>query len=81
MYVTVLVDFQDLNKNVWRKRGEEFVVTKERFEEINSIGMEKIGAPIVEEVRREPAPQKQTPESRAKKAPAKRRTAKKANGD
>ena len=81
MYVIALVDFHDNLKGVQRKRGEEFVVTKERFAEINEVGAEKIGGPIVEETRREPAPAKQTPESRAKKAPAKRRAAKKADGD
>ena len=80
MQVTVLVDFHDNLKNVDRKRGEQFVVTKERFEQVNQVGMDKIGAPILEEVVRKPAPEKETPESRAKKAPAKRR-ARKADGD
>ena len=78
MYVIALVDFHDNLKNVDRKRGEEFVVTKERFAEINAVGQERIGAPIVEEKRPEPSAAKETPETRAKKAPTKRRTAKKA---
>jgi len=82
MNVIALVDFHDNLKNCDRRRGEEFVVTKERFEQINAVGAEKIGGPIVEEVRREPAPAKESPESRAKKAPAKRRAAaKKTDGD
>jgi len=75
MYVKALVDFNDLNKNVPRKAGEEFVVTKDRFEEINAVGMREIGAPIVEEIQRVSTP-KETPESRAAKAPAKRRAKK-----
>ena len=77
MYVKALVGFNDLNKNVWREAGDEFVVTKERFDEINKVGYAKINAPIVEEIAKVEAP-KETPESRAKKAPAKRRAAKKA---
>ena len=77
MYVKALVDFHDNLKNVERKAGEEFVVTKERFEEINKVGLAAINAPIVEEVERV-APPKQTPESRAKKAPSRRRSTKKA---
>lgn len=74
MQVTALVDFRDNLRDVDRKRGEEFVVSKERFEEINSYGMEKIGQPLVEEVvRTSEAKGRQTPESRAKKAPANRR--------
>jgi len=75
MYVKALVDFHDNLKDVDRKSGEEFVVTKERFEQINEIGMNCINAPIVEEVPRIEQ-LKETPESRAKKAPAKRRTRK-----
>ena len=75
MSVKALVDFTDKAKNVYRKAGEEFVVTKERFEEINEVGFREINAPIVEEVERI-APPKETPESRAKKAPARRRAKK-----
>ena len=78
MYVKALVDFHDNLKDVGRKAGEEFVVTKERFDEINAVGYARINGPIVEEIAREETPAKETPESRAKKAPAKRRTAKKA---
>ena len=77
MYVKALVDFHDNLKDVDRKRGEEFVVTQDRFKEINAVGMARINSPIVEEVSR-PEPPKETPEARAKKAPAKRRAAKKA---
>ena len=71
MYVTALVDFHENLKGVDRKRGDMFVVTKSRFEEINAVGMERIGAPIVE-ASAETTPEsraagKQTPESRAAK--------------
>lgn len=74
MNVVALVDFHDNLKDVDRKRGEEFVVSKERFEEINRIGNEKAGIDLVEApVRTAEAKGVQTPESRAAKAPAKRR--------
>ena len=73
MNVVTLHDFHDNLRNIDRKVGEEFVVTKERFEEINAVGMERIGGPIVEEVvRKETAKAVQTPESRAKAAPKRR---------
>lgn len=50
MNVKALVDFHDNLKDVNRKAGEVFIVSKERCEEINAVGMEKTGAPIVEEV-------------------------------
>jgi hypothetical protein len=68
MYVTTLVNFHDNLKDVDRKRGEVFVVSRERFEEINAVGEKRIGAPIVEEVQREDQPAKETPEKRAKAA-------------
>lgn len=74
MNVIALIDFHDNLRDVDRKAGEEFVVSRERFEQINAIGVEKIGAPLVREMEHSPAAVgKQTPESRAKKAPAKRR--------
>ena len=73
MNVITLVSFHDNAKNIDRKRGEQFIVSKARFEEINAVGMEKIGQPLVEEV-----PEKQAPEARAAKAKATRRSAKKA---
>ena len=77
MNVVALVDFHDNLRDVDRRRGEEFVVTKERFAEINAVGMERINAPIVEEVvRKETAKAVETPEARAAKAPAKRRARK-----
>ena len=77
MNVIALIDFHDNLRDVDRKAGEEFVVSRERYEQINSIGMEKIGAPIVKETASKPATVgKQTPESRAAKAPAKRRSRK-----
>ena len=67
MNVVTLVDFHDNMKDVDRKRGEQFVVSRERFEEINSIGVEKIGKPLVGEVAA-----KTHPESRSDKARATR---------
>jgi len=66
MNVITLVDFHDNLKDVERKRGEQFVVSKERFEEINSIGVEKIGKPLVGAV------EKQSPESRGAKSKARK---------
>lgn len=79
MNVVALVDFHDNLRDVDRKRGEEFVVTKERFDEINAAGQRSwLRGPMVEEVAREAVVKsaKQTPESRAAKAPARRRTKK-----
>ena len=81
MNVVALVDFKDNEKNVQRLKGEEFTVTKERFEAINSVAPRHgLDAIVAEVVRTAEAPKaaKQTPESRAAKAPAKRKTAKKA---
>lgn len=69
MNVVTLIDFHDNAKDVDRKRGEQFVVSRERFEEINRIGNEKIGRDLVGE-----AAAKQAPEDRAAKARAKRRS-------
>jgi len=68
MNVVTLVDFHDNLRGVDRRRGEVFVVSKERFEEINRVGAEKIGGPIVGAV-----DQKSAPEERAAKARASRR--------
>lgn len=78
MNAVTLVDFHDNAKNIDRKRGEVFVVSRERFDEINAVGVEKIGVPLVGEVKREEMAQhgKETPESRASKAPSKRRSRK-----
>jgi hypothetical protein len=74
MNVVTLVDFHDNLKDVDRKAGEEFVVTRERYEEINAVGAEKIGAPIVEEVvHTADAKGVQTPEKRAKRAASSRK--------
>ena len=66
MRVKANVDFHDNLRDIDRKAGEEFVVTRERFDEINAIGAEKIGAPIVDEVVSKAVASKQTPESRAR---------------
>ena len=73
MNVIALVDFHDNLKGVDRRRGEQFIVSKERFEEINAVGQERIGGPIVGEVE-----VKHAPEERGERAKAKRRTARKA---
>lgn len=81
MNVVALVDFHDNEKDVERLKGEEFAVTKERFEAINAVAPRHgLDAIVGEVVRTAEAPKasKQTPESRAAKAPAKRKTAKKA---
>lgn len=54
MYVVALTPFYDIKKGVQRKAGEEFVVSKARFDEINAVGMEKLGAPLVNETIHEP---------------------------
>ena len=69
MRAITLVDFHDNAKDVDRKRGEEFVASRERFEQINAIGMEKIGRPLVGEVE-----EKSAPEARASKARAAKRS-------
>ncbi len=75
MNVVALVDFHDNLKGVDRKAGEEFVVSRDRYEEINRIGNEKAGIPLVEEVvRTVEAKGVQTPEAR--KASARRRAKK-----
>lgn len=78
MNVVAKVDFYDIQKGIARKSGEEFVVSRERFDEMNSVGYEKLGAPLVEEIARDAQVGKETPESRAAKAPSKRRSQKKA---
>lgn len=50
MVVRALVNFTDNLKGVERLAGETFIVSKQRFAEINAVGMEKINSPIVEEV-------------------------------
>ena len=68
MNVVALVDFHDNLRGVDRKAGEEFVVTKERFEEINSKAADSwYGKPFVKEsVRTVEAKGVQTPEARKK---------------
>ena len=80
MNVIALVNFHDNERGVDRKKGEEFVVTRERFEAINSVAPRHgLDAIVGEVVRTAEAPKaaKQTPESRAAKAPAKRRSTRK----
>lgn len=66
MNVVALVDFHDNLKDVDRKRGEAFVVSRERFEQINATGVEKIGAPLVEEAASEAEPAGRSTKPRAK---------------
>jgi len=67
MYAVALVDFHDNAKDVDRKAGEEFIVSKERFDEINAAA-EKFGLKaIVGETVRTATAAKQTPEGRARR--------------
>lgn len=51
MKIRVLKDFRDLKEDLDRKVGEEFIVNKERFEELNTK-LQKFGkGPWVEEVK------------------------------
>lgn len=75
MNVVTLENFHDNLNDVDRKRGEEFVVSRDRFEEINRIGVEKIGVPLVEEAKREEEAG-EARGSRAPKAASKRRAGK-----
>ena len=66
MNVKALVDFHDNLRDVDRKAGEEFVVSRERYEEIMRVG-QNYGIALVEEVvRTVEAKGAETPESRAK---------------
>lgn len=78
MNVKALVNFHDNLRDVDRLAGEEFVVSRERFAEINEAGAKSwYGGPLVEEVvHTAEAKGVQTPEGNAKKA--RRRTARKA---
>ena len=53
MKAKVLVEFIDKVEKVNRKVGEEFSLSKERFEEINKKALAKINKKIVEEVKAE----------------------------
>lgn len=71
MDVVTLVPFHDKDKDVWRSAGDEFAVTRERFKQINSVGMDKVGEPLVREiVRKAVAKGMDTPEKRASKRQA-----------
>ena len=50
MKIKALIQFIDKKENITREIGDEFIVSKERFEEI----IEKGGAHWVEEVTEEP---------------------------
>ena len=38
MRVVANIDFKDLKADVMRKKGEQFTVSKERFEELQDVG-------------------------------------------
>ena len=79
MNVVVITEFDDVKKGVRRYPGEEFVVSKERFDEINAVGMRKLNAPLVKE-KEEPKPEPEPKPATAKKTatkPRARKTAKK----
>lgn len=50
MKVKALVNFKDNKENVRRKAGEEFIVSKDRFAEINEVAPKYKLKAIVEEV-------------------------------
>lgn len=50
MKVKALVNFKDNKENVRRKAGEEFIVSKDRFAEINEVASKYKLKAIVEEV-------------------------------
>lgn len=50
MKVKALVNFKDIKENVRRKAGEEFIVSKDRFAEINEVAPKYKLKAIVEEV-------------------------------
>lgn len=50
MKVKALVNFKDNKENVRRKAGEEFIVSKDRFAEINGVAPKYKLKAIVEEV-------------------------------
>jgi hypothetical protein len=50
MKARVLYDFEDLQENVIRRKGDEFEVTKIRFNEINKRANEHYGQDYIEEV-------------------------------
>lgn len=59
MKIKVLKEFKDLAENKLRKVGDEFEVTKERFEEIDTKLREKYkDVKWVEEVKETPKPAK-----------------------
>ena len=72
MRVIAQVDFHDNDRGIDRRRGEEFVVTQERFDEINKVGMERIGKPLVAVSAAEPKAEEQA-EKKPAKAPRRRR--------
>lgn len=51
MKVKALVNFKDNKENVRRKAGEEFIVSKDRFAEINEVAPKYKLKAIVEEVK------------------------------
>lgn len=74
MNVVVITEFDDVKKGVRRYQGEEFVVSKERFDEINAVGMRRLNAPLVKEKEAPKAEQK------AEEKPAAKKPARKATG-
>lgn len=48
--VRAIVPFNDLLEGTYRMVGDEFAVTKERFEQINRTGEEQLGRPYVEKL-------------------------------
>lgn len=57
MYAIAQVGFYDLKKDVERKAGEVFLVSQDRFDEINANG-ERAGMGVVLKVKEEKQPKK-----------------------
>lgn len=51
MKVKALVNFKDNKENIRRKAGDEFIVSKERFAEINEVAPKYKLEAIVEEIK------------------------------
>ena len=71
MYVKALVNFHDNLKNIDRKRDEVFIVTEERFAQINSVAPRHGLVAIVERVGDEKAEPEKKEEPKRKGRPKK----------
>lgn len=53
MRAVTISQFDDVKAGLRRYVGDEFTCSKARFEEINATGMQKVGKPLVAEVKKE----------------------------